>query len=150
MSEVPRKSIQLKYELAGTGKQAAIGKPGNAILVVDDDADLTRFVGAVLQSRGHVTISAYDAIQGFMVAQRQHPKLVLVDWHMPAGGGPQLLSKLRDNPATARTPVIVITGDSAPNLPEEAAALGARTFLHKPLDPDKLVEVVTKCLDGGR
>lgn len=150
MLEARRRSIRLMRNPDDAVGPTGAGQAHSAILVVDDDADMTRFIGAVLQSRGHVTLSAYDAIQGFMVAQRQRPKLVLVDWHMPAGGGPELLRKLRDNPATAATPTIVITSDAMPNLPAEAAALGAKTFLHKPIDPDKLVDVVAKHLDGGR
>ena len=142
MAEAPRKSTQLKYELAGTGPVKTDPPAGASVLVVDDDVDITRFIGAVLSSRGVSHVSAFDPIQGFMVAQRQHPRLILVDWHMPAGGGPLLLRKLRDSSKTADIPVIVVTSDSAPNLPAEAAALGAQHFLHKPLDPDSLAEAV--------
>jgi len=144
MADAPRKSLQLKYDLAGTGPQPAGDDPTRCILVVDDDADITRFIGAVLGSRGIRTVSAYDAIQGFLVAQKQHPRLILVDWHMPAGGGAQLLRKLRDNQQTASIPVVVVTSDSAPNLPEEAASLGAKLFLHKPLDPERLADLVAQ------
>jgi len=143
MADQPRKSGQLRYDLAGTSP-AGEGEEGNCILVVDDDPDITRFVGAVLASRGISAISAYDPIQGFLVSQRRQPRLVLVDWHMPAGGGAQLLRKLRDNPKTATIPVVVVTGDAAPNLPAEAAQLGAKLFMHKPLDADRLVELVEK------
>jgi len=147
MAEPPRKSFQLKYQLAGTTGPGAPESPGQpVVLVVDDDSDITRYLSAVLGTRGLSTISAYDAIQGFMVAQRQSPKLVVVDWHMPAGGGPQLLRKLRDNPKTAPIPVIVVTADSAPNLRDEATALGARLFLHKPLDPDRVIEAIRQFL----
>jgi CheY-like chemotaxis protein len=141
MAEAPRKSLQLKYQLAGT-TMTGDTSAGVTVLVVDDDADITRFISAVLASRGISAVAAYDAIQGFLVAQRQNPRLILVDWHMPAGGGPQLLRKLRDNPKTATIPVIVVTADSAPNLPEEASGLGAKRFLHKPLDSDRLIEAI--------
>jgi two-component system chemotaxis response regulator CheY len=144
MADAPRKSLQLKYDLAGTGPQQAADEPSRCILVVDDDAEITRFIGAVLGSRGIRTVSAYDAIQGFLVAQKQHPRLILVDWHMPAGGGAQLLRKLRDNQQTASIPVVVVTSDSAPNLREEAASLGAKFFLHKPLDPERLADLVAQ------
>ncbi|HTS89223.1 MAG TPA: response regulator [Gemmatimonadales bacterium] len=144
MSEGPRNSRPLRYDLAGTAGDGPASGPAGTVLVVDDDSDVTRFIGAVLASRGLATVAAYDPIQGFLVAQRQHPRLILVDWHMPAGGGPQLLRRLRDSPKTATIPVIVITSDSSPNLPDEARALGARLFVHKPLDPERLVEAVSK------
>ena len=144
MSEAPRKSLRLEYDLAGTTKEGGEPVSGTVVLVVDDDTAVTRWASAVLGSRGIAAVAAYDPIQGFLVAQRQVPRLILVDWHMPAGGGPQLLRKLRDNPKTAQIPVIVVTADSAPNIREEAAALGAKHFLYKPLDPDRLVEVIRK------
>ena len=142
MADAPRKSPQLEAEHAGTDPQEAAGDAGRCVLVVDDDADVTRFIGAVLASRGLRTVSAHDPLQGFLVAQRERPGLILVDWHMPAGGGPEMLRRLRATHHTASIPVIVVTSDSAPNLRREAAALGAKLFLHKPLDSDRLAEVV--------
>lgn len=121
-------------------------EPSREILVVDDDSDVTRFIGAVLGSRGYRTVSAHDAAQGFTEAERLRPRLILVDWHMPAGGGPEMLRQLRDNPLTSSIPVVVVTSDSAPHLRREAAELGAKLFLHKPLDPDRLADLVKELL----
>jgi CheY-like chemotaxis protein len=139
VSQARRQSTQLKYELAGTGRFRAGSPPGVLALVVDDDADITRLVSGILATKEITTVAAYDAIQGFLVAQRQQPRVIMVDWHMPAGGGPQLLRKLRDNPRTAAIPVVVITADEAASLPLEAESLGARGLLHKPLDPAALL-----------
>lgn len=144
MSDAPRPSRQLKYELAGTGSQAAAG---NSVLVVDDDAEMTRLMGALLASRGLSAVSAYDPIQGFLVAQKQRPRFILVDWHMPAGGGLQLLRKLKDNPATQSIPVVVVTADGSPAIPAEAATLGARGVLHKPIDASEFVELVKQLVE---
>jgi two-component system chemotaxis response regulator CheY len=150
MGEAPRKSLQLKNGLAGPDRNEAASESSRTILVVDDDADITRFFSAVLASRGFKTVSAYDPVQGFLLAQKQRPQLIVVDWHMPAGGGPEMLRKLRENQHTSSIPVVVVTSDSAPNLRAEATALGAKLFLHKPLDPDRLVEVVGRFMgDGG-
>lgn len=139
MSQVRRQSTQLRYELAGTGRFKAGAPPGVLALVVDDDVDITRFVSGILATKEIATIAAYDAIQGFLVAQRQQPRVIMVDWHMPAGGGAQLLRKLRDNPRTSAIPVLVITADEAASLPLEAESLGARGLLRKPLDPAALL-----------
>ena len=139
-------SPQLNDDLADSDTQQADGEPSRWILVVDDDADITRFIGAVLGSRGYQTVSAFDAAQGFTAAEQLRPRLILGDWHMPAGGGPEMLRQLRENPTTSSIPVIVVTNDSAPNLRGEAAALGAKLFLHKPLDPDQLADLVGRFL----
>jgi CheY-like chemotaxis protein len=142
MAEAPRKSPRLEYDLSGTVKAGGETPSGPMVLVVDDDNDIIRWASAVLGSRGITAVAAYDPIQGFLAARRQRPRLILVDWHMPAGGGPELLRKLREDARTAQIPVIVVTADSTPNIREEAAAFGAKHFLHKPLDADRLVEII--------
>jgi len=142
MGQAPRKSAPHSPKLVGGSSMKTDSAARGPVLVVDDDVDITRFIGAVLSSRGVPNVSAFDPVQGFAIAQRQHPRLILVDWHMPAGGGALLLRQLRENAGTAQIPIIVVTTDSAPNLPAEAAALGARSLIHKPLDPDRLVEAI--------
>ncbi|MDZ4862381.1 MAG: response regulator [Gemmatimonadota bacterium] len=147
MPDAPHNTRQLKYQLAGTGTQRAIDPrapraAGPLVLVVDDDADIVRFIGAVLKSHGVETVAAFDAIQGFLVAQRQLPAAILVDWHMPAGGGPQLLRRLQGQAKTSAIPVVVITGDTSEAIPEQATSLGARALLAKPVTPEQLFEAV--------
>jgi two-component system chemotaxis response regulator CheY len=141
-----RDSGPFKYELAGTGafKSPTAGAP--VALVVDDDADMVKFVGAVLQQHGITVVGAYDAIQGLALASRQHPRVILIDWHMPAGGGAQLLRKLQSSTKTREIPVLVITADAAASLPAEATLLGARGVLQKPLDANRLAEAITSLL----
>jgi len=140
----------MKYERAGSGAFRAVpGVPapnGPVVLVVDDDADIPRLLGTMLAGAGINTIAAYDGMQGFIVAQKEHPQLIFVDLHLPAGGGLRLLEKLKTNPKTATIPVVVLTGDDSADLPERTLALGARAFLLKPLDPARLHEVVTPFL----
>lgn len=145
----PRGRPSLKYQLAGTGPQ----KPGHAeastgprVLVVDDDPDMTRLISAALSSAGAAPLAAYDALQGMVVARRESPSVIIVDLHMPAGGGLKLLEKLKANAKTSEIPVLVITADTAFDLPARAQALGARGFLRKPVDLVRLIEVVAPYL----
>lgn len=141
----------LKYQLAGTNPQrvgqARPAAAGPRILVVDDDPDMTRLIGAALSSAGFECLAAYDALQGMVVAQREAPALIIVDLHMPAGGGLKLLEKLGASGKTANIPVLVVTADMASDLPAKAAALGARGFLHKPIDLPRLVDSIRPHLE---
>ena len=116
------------------------------MLVVDDDPDMTRLIAGALTSAGAVPIAAYDALQGMVVAQREVPSLIILDLHMPAGGGLKLLEKLRNSVKTADVPVLVMTADTADDLPRRAQELGARGFLRKPVDLIRLVDVVSQFL----
>ena len=136
----------LRYELAGSNPQRIAHAPsqgeGPRILVVDDDPDMTRLIAATLGAAGFACLAAYDALQGMVVAQREHPAVILLDLHMPAGGGLSLLEKLRASVKTATTPILMITADHASDLPAKALALGATGFLYKPLDLARLVEEI--------
>jgi CheY-like chemotaxis protein len=80
------------------------------------------------------------------VAQRERPSVIIVDLHMPAGGGLKLLEKLKASAKTAEIPVVVVTADAAADLPRRAEELGARGFLRKPVDPARLVDVIAPFL----
>ena len=139
-ARAPRPSQGLKYQLAGVNDAG----DGPLVLVVDDDADMIKLVRATLASALYRTSAAFDAMQGMIIASRDVPSLVIVDLHMPAGGGLSLIRKLKGAPKTAGVPILVLTGDSRAGLPEEARKLGAEEFLLKPLQPESLLEAVDR------
>lgn len=142
----PGNRPSLRYQLAGSGAGQEGNASGPLVLVVDDDPDMTRLVTGALSSTGVVPVAAYDALQGMVVAQKEMPSLIIVDLHMPAGGGFKLLEKLRNSAKTSSIPVLVVTADTASDLPRRAEELGARGFLRKPIDLVKLVDVVSRFL----
>lgn len=113
------------------------------VLVVDDDPDMVRLLRAALATRGVGCVTAYDAKQGFMAAQKHLPRLVLVDWHMPAGGGRLMLRHLRGHAPTRDIPVFVVTADGSPSVDADAARQGARGVLRKPVDVMQLLDLIT-------
>lgn len=148
MSETPRPSGQLRYDLAGEGAEKSPAGVKPCVLVVDDDPDITRLIKAALATRGVSCVAAYDAMQGFIVAQRQRPTLVLVDWHMPAGGGQLLIRKLHQHTPTKNIPVYVVTADTSPGIDAEATSQGAKGVLRKPIDPMQLLDLLASHLSG--
>jgi len=88
-------------------------------------------------------------MQGFMFAGREAPALVLLDLSMPAGGGMQLLDKLRDSSKTQNVPVIIVTAMTARGLEAEAKAKGAAAVVIKPVEPKAFLELVKQVLEAG-
>jgi CheY-like chemotaxis protein len=119
------------------------------ILVIDDDKTFTAMAVSLLRSASYHTVVAFDAMQGFMFAQREAPDLIVLDLSMPAGGGMQLLDKLRQSHKTQSVPVVIVTGMAARGLEAEAKARGAAAFVIKPVDPKALVELVKQVLEPG-
>ncbi|HWA15431.1 MAG TPA: response regulator [Gemmatimonadales bacterium] len=130
----------LQYQLAGKEDAGS----GLLIQVVDDDPDMIKLERTILSGAGYRTTAAFDAMQGMMIAQREQPALIIIDLHMPAGGGLALIKKLKTAQKTAHIPLLVITADQAKGLPEEARALGANEFLLKPVVPEQLLEIVAR------
>jgi CheY-like chemotaxis protein len=112
--------------------------PGKKILVADDDKVTLETIGAQLRGSGFQVVTAMDAMQAFMVAQRSSPDAVLLDIQMPGGTGLDTLKRLRASTKTQNIPVIAISGLPGAGPKTEALALGAVEFFPKPVDFERL------------
>jgi CheY-like chemotaxis protein len=121
----------------------------DAVLVVDDDADIREVVGLVLESYGFFAKSAADGVEALARAKEApHPALILLDLMMPNLSGADVLVALRADPETARIPVVVMSGDVSAT--SQASALGADACLAKPVDLDRLVSTVERFVHPSR
>ncbi len=123
--------------------------PGALILIVEDDPDVAQLVRRQLERTGLRTV-VNDTGAG-LVAQvaELRPALLVLDLMLPAGNGLMLLQRLRQDPALAALPVIVLTA-----LAEEADrlrgfALGASDYVTKPFSPRELAARVQARLREG-
>lgn len=116
------------------------------ILIVDDDEKLALLVAGYLRGAGYPSVTAADAMQGFMFAQREQPALILLDINMPAGGGLTLLERLVKSVRTQLIPIVVMTARQEPEFAAEVQAKGAADFLRKPIDRDALLSAVNRAL----
>ncbi|WP_182870020.1 response regulator [Rhodopirellula sp. JC639] len=117
------------------------------ILCIDDDPEICRTLEMRLSAyRAEVQV-AYFGTQGFWEAITDHPDLILMDVSMPSGDGRFVLESLRNNQATRRIPVIVLTGMRSPELRSEMMALGADCFLNKPVHFDVLLREMQAFVD---
>ena len=116
------------------------------ILIVDDDEQIALLVAGYLRGAGYPSLTAVDAMQGFMFAQREQPGLILLDINMPAGGGLTLLERLVKSPKTQMIPIVVLTARQEPEVEAQARAKGAADFLRKPIDRESLLAVLRRVL----
>src|SRR5258708_33483439 len=99
--------------------------PKAKVLVSDDDKTLVAILSASLRAAGYHVLAAYDALQGFMLAQREVPAVIVLDLHLPAGGGLQLLEKIAASGQTDAIPVVLATGTTGAKLEAASNAWGA-------------------------
>lgn len=107
------------------------------ILIADDDAEITRLLSVYLQANGFTIMTAADAMQTARLSR--FVDAILLDVHLPGGDGMDVLTRVKRAPQTKSVPVIMLTADPGPELPQRALALGASDFLHKPLDLEQLL-----------
>jgi len=79
------------------------------ILIVDDDVDTLRLVGLMLQRQGYQISAATNGEQGLAKAFEEKPDVILLDIMMPDMDGYEVTRRLRKNPATETTPVLLFT-----------------------------------------
>jgi CheY-like chemotaxis protein len=80
------------------------------VLVVDDDPDIERFLASRLGKYGVDTLYVPDATQGYRIACKERPTVIISDNFMPDGDAQYLLYRLRSTAATENIPVFVIRG----------------------------------------
>ncbi len=118
------------------------------VLVVDDDPVVADLVAFRLRRLGlEVTVEA-DGESGLAAVHRLRPDLVVLDWLMPRMDGLEVCRALRadDDPALARTPVLLLTAKSQEPDLERGFAAGATDFIAKPFSTRELVSRVTAAL----
>ena len=135
-----------------TGTVPGVGKnkrttPKRKLLIIDDDRAFVVLAAAILRDAGFMVLEAHDAMQGYMYAQQDPPEIILLDMQMPAGGGMNLLERVRGVPRLQKIPIIVVTASSDAGLVDEVKARGALGLLQKPVDRDQLVNLVHSILE---
>jgi two-component system phosphate regulon response regulator PhoB len=112
------------------------------ILVVDDEPAIRALIRASLAGPGWHTIEAADGESALDLAREAAPDLVLLDVALPRLSGLEVCRRLRSDPATARTPVLLLTGAAQP----EAAQVGAQGCIGKPFSPQALLAQIRQAL----
>jgi DNA-binding NtrC family response regulator len=121
------------------------------IAVVADDADVAMLLGEALEDTGH-SVAACVRPDDAMAWLREHPAdLVLVDvWLRTPQEGWDLITKLREDPATSSIPVIVCSDDTWHDRVAKLLPPSNLPVLHKPFDLEELDDVVGHALTGDR
>ncbi len=114
------------------------------ILIVDDDEQLSGFLVELLQSLPGVvqTEVANDGFEAGQKLQVFRPHTVLLDLMMPGIRGVDVCRKIKENPETCGTRVIVMTGYHTPENMIKVMEAGAEACLAKPLDKTQLFNVI--------
>jgi DNA-binding response OmpR family regulator len=114
------------------------------ILVVDDDRGTALILKKTLNSAGYATTVAHDGVQALKALGGRRFDLILLDVWMPRKNGLELLAEMRAQKSLAR--VIVMTTDDAPETVLKAVRDQAIRYVHKPFEPQALLQTVREVL----
>lgn len=123
---------------------------GARMLVVDDSPTICAILGKMLRSEGYEVLSATDGGKAIEVARNKLPALIFLDVVMPGMNGFRVLKKLRQDPLTARIPIVMISGNQQASEQFYLQRCGADDFMKKPFDRDDVVECIGQLISAGR
>lgn len=116
------------------------------VLVVDDYEEIREVTRRALESFGYRVVEASNGVEAVRVAQAEAPDLILMDLSMPAMDGFATIHQLRKLLGLRDVPVIAVSAHAAPEIREDALAVGCRDFLTKPVHIERLRGAVERHL----
>jgi putative two-component system response regulator len=108
------------------------------VLVVDDTESVRSLFRKLLATDGHDVVSAADGAAALEAVQRHRPDVVLLDVDMPTMDGLEVCRRLKADPGTRLTPVVMVTGQTDLYDRLRGIEAGADEFLSKPVHPQEL------------
>ena len=121
---------------------------GYTVLVVDDSDDLRALVAESLRKLGGFTVTtAENGVVGLERYFEVHPTCVVIDVKMPGLDGYQLVRALRGDPASAATPLVILSAMVQERDRFAGLIAGADEYLVKPVSPLELVQTIRRVID---
>ena len=120
--------------------------PSVDILIIDDNELQLNYMAELLQSHGYKTQTLQQGAQAIEVIGQIRPRLIILDIMMPGIDGFTILKQIRDEQNIKSIPVIIYTGKAYQVDKKKALALGANSFVAKPVKGAVIIEEVKKYL----
>jgi len=115
------------------------------ILIADDSWFIRQGVGKLLKKLNYTVVEASNGQQAIDLISTANPDLAILDFLMPDMNGDKILEFLSQN--KLKIPVILLTADIQETTKKRCIDLGAKDFLNKPPNAEKLVHSIRNILD---
>src|SRR5437870_7402138 len=115
---------------AGTAKK---------ILIVEDEKEILDLVKMYLEKEGYRTCAALNGVDGLRQVKSEHPDLIILDLMLAEMDGLEVCKRIRTDPHTAMTPIIMLTAKAEESDTIIGLELGADDYVTKPFSPKTLV-----------
>ncbi|NLG74000.1 MAG: response regulator [Chloroflexi bacterium] len=118
------------------------------ILFIDDDPLALETMTKAVQVFGHQALNASSGQQGLELAAQQRPDIIFIDMRLPDMDGLTLLKRLKEQPASAGIPILVLSAGPELDAAERVTAAGARAYLCKPIRLQTLIDTIQQYTSG--
>ena len=130
----------------GIDKKNCVGEgPEKKILIVDDDTITLEMLEKILLLEGYWVAKATNGKEALYIADEFQPDLIILDIMMPIMDGTEAMENLERNPRTKNIPVLFLTSLVSRKEKSESSN-SKRRLLAKPIEKDKLLEEVARCI----
>jgi CheY-like chemotaxis protein len=119
------------------------------ILVVDDNPDSVTIMRGILEGRGYEVASAAGGVEALQFLATETVDIVLLDVMMPEMSGMEVLQRIKDDAATGRLPVILVTAKTQDEDVLSGYQYGADYYITKPFTAKQLVYGIELILGKG-
>jgi len=114
------------------------------VLVVEDNAANMTLAIFLLESAGHIVLTATDAEAGLMLARDQQPDLILMDIQLPEVSGLEVTKWLKEDDSLKGIPVVAVTAFAMKGDEEVIRQGGCEAYISKPISVTSFLETVRR------
>ena len=129
---------------------AAEPSPQRRILIVDDNRDAADSLAMLMEITGNTTYVAHDGIEAIEEIEKHRPEVVLLDIGLPGLTGHEVCRRVRQQPWGKNIVMIALTGWGQEDDRRKSEEAGFNGHLVKPVDYDKLLELLSSLTNGER
>ncbi len=117
-----------------------------AVLVVEDDADLRQAICHTLTGGEYSVLEAENGLEAIEIWQTYSPHLILMDMRMPVMDGYEATKRIKATTKKGRLPIVALTANALAGDREKCLAAGMDDYITKPVKPQQLAEMMDKWL----
>lgn len=116
------------------------------ILIVEDNEHNMYLISFILEKNGYETIKAVNGEEGFQLAIKEKPDIVIMDIQLPDINGLEVTKRIRASKVDGKIPIIAITSFAMSGDREKALEAGCTGYIEKPINPDTIMAEIKKYL----
>ncbi len=132
--------------MANADKSQEADDQRQSVLIIDDDRTFREVVSHLLRQLNYGVYTAEDGAEGYDVAVKEHPDVILCDVHMKGMHGYATTEAIKEHPELSSIPIVMVTGSASKLGEMRGRNSGADYYLAKPVRASELTEVLNKAM----